>query len=361
MNRLELRVSRIKEETADAYTLFLENTENEAINYLPGQYITLILTIDNEEHRRAYSLSSYPGESHQLAITIKRVEGGLVSNYLKDSIKEGDFLKVLKPMGNFRVEPILDRSRHYLCFAAGSGITPIMSMTKAVLEEEPLSKLSLWYGNRDEASIIFEQELKTLKKKYPDRFEVKYYLSRPSATWKGNIGWVNFDTVYQEILELFMVDEYRKQYFICGPSPMMTEVFDALEKHAIHPSDIHSEYFSIPLHEAEEEAEEEESFFAELPEFEDRKVEIVLEGKAQTVQVKANTDILTAVIEAGLDPAYACRSGLCVSCKAKKVSGEVYMNEWVSLSEEELANGEILTCQAKPLSDDVSIDFDAFT
>jgi len=351
--RLALRVIEIKDETADSYSLYLESSEPAKIYYESGQYLTLITEINEEGVRRAYSLSSSPEVDQNLRLTIKRVEGGVMSNYLRDNLREGQIIEALQPKGSFTLSKDITRSRHYLLFAAGSGITPLFSIIKTLLSSEPLSRITLWYGSRHEEDIILKDELDKWQEDYPDRFDIHYLLSRPGKNWEGEIGRVNEEYVYQEILELFMRDEYRKQYYLCGPPPMMAEVSDALERHAVHPADIHREYFNQPLPE-EDEAEEEE----ELPQLEDRRLRIKFGEETFEVEVSAEQSILDAAIAADLDPPFACMAGLCTSCKARKLSGEVYMENVIALSEKEIEEGYILTCQAHPLVEGVEIDYE---
>ena len=169
-------------------------------------------------------------------------------------------------------------------------------------------------------------------------------------------GRVDMEFVYRQVLELFMQDEFRKQYYICGPSPMMAEVYDALDKHAVHPKDIHMEYFVLP--EKEEVEEQEESLLPTKPPLEDQQVKVRLYEEDHEIEVKADETLLAATIRHSLNPPYACRAGLCVSCKAKVKQGTAYMEPIVGLSDEEIEEGYILTCQAYPTSGDLEIEFD---
>ncbi|MEO0471168.1 MAG: 2Fe-2S iron-sulfur cluster-binding protein [Bacteroidota bacterium] len=357
------RVQEIRWESPDAYSIFLEKPEPELFTYHPGQYLTLRLSIDGVEHRRAYSMSSSPTLDSFLQITIKRVPGGLVSNYLADHLQVDQTIDVMPPMGNFRVETDISKSRHYILIGAGSGITPLMSILRSTLAEEPSSKVSLWYGNRQEEQIIFAEELQELGKRYGPRLTVVHQLSQASDTWEGYRGRLDMERVYQLILELFMVDEHRKQYFICGPQAMMDAAEAALDKHAVNPPDVHREYYTAPLP-SQEELEAAEMAETQAPEevaeavYEPQEVKIRLNGIERQLTVESTETILDAAIREGMDPPYACQAGICTACRAYLVQGSVSMEESSGLSEQELEEGYILSCQAHPLEADVILDFD---
>ena len=246
-NFYELPVKAIIDETPEAYTICFENLNPELFTYQAGQYLTLKVEIEGEEYRRAFSLSSSPDLDQDLHITIKRIPNGKVSNFLKDHLEVGDLVDVMPPMGGFKILPELDRQRHYIMLGAGSGITPLMSMIKTVLHREPLSKVSLWYGNRTQEDIIFDKQLQKLKSEYPDRLGIFHTLSQPEGTWRGRKGRLNKQNVYDLLLDLFMVDTYRKQYFICGPEAMIVDACEALEMFGVAKDKIHYELFTIFL------------------------------------------------------------------------------------------------------------------
>ena len=360
-------IDEIRDETADAYTVFFFAPDAEAFEYLPGQYLTLRLHIEGEEYRRAYSMSSSPATDDRLSVTIKRVEGGIVSNYIRDHLEAGDVLEIMPPMGHFVVRTHPELKRHYILIGAGSGITPLMSILKTVLAAEPDSKVSLWYGNRNEDSIIFKEELNRLIKKHPQRFHLAHFLSQASEDWKGFRGRLDKTNVYNMISELFMRDEYRKQYYICGPLHMMNEAEAALDKHAVNPPDIFRELYTAPvpseadldkLYSENEEGIKVVSDGEEEYPIVEQKIILTLNGKSHNLTVKPDEHILDAALNAGLDVPYTCRSGICTTCRAMLDSGLVSMDETAGLSEEELENGYILSCQAHPLTDDVEVDFD---
>lgn len=362
----KLQIKEIRKETADAYTLVLNKPETEDFVYLAGQYLTLRVFIEGEEFRRAYSLSSCPNSDPDLAISIKRVEQGKVSNYLGDHLKAGDELEVMKPMGNFVVEPDITAPRHCIMIGAGSGITPLFSMIKTVLKEEPESKVSLWYGNRKVSSVMFADELARLIERYPQRFHIFHVLSQADESWKGARGRLDKARVYKLLSNLFMEDDFRKEYFICGPREMMLEATDALDTHSVHPGYISQEHFTATLPSDEEldalAAKEDESLQISDGETEyeivEQEITLELEGETHKVVVSPKDTILTAALAQKLDAPYTCKAGICTTCIAKLTSGLVAMDTTDGLTEEELEEGYILTCQAHPLDDEVEIEFE---
>jgi len=362
-----LAIDEILDETSDAYSVFFQKPDLEEFTYKPGQYLTLKVPYQGELLRRAFSLSSSPCSDDRLSVTIKRVEGGRISNHIRDVLKAGDQVEVLPPMGNFYVETDPTHAIHYILIGAGSGITPLMSILKTVMEEEPLSKVSLWYGNRTEDTIIFFDKLQKLQVQYEGRLEVYHTLSQPSEEWKGGKGRLDQARVYQMVSDLFMTDEYRKKYYICGPDGLMQDAQTALDKHAVNPGDVHREYYSAPLPKAEElEAQAKETEVADGKVFRDgdkvytveaQDITITLNGEETQVPVSPDHYILDAALDAKLDPPFACQAGICTTCRAYLHAGEVAMDESEGLSETEINEGFILTCRSHPLTPGVEIEF----
>ncbi|MEM6799827.1 MAG: ferredoxin--NADP reductase [Bacteroidota bacterium] len=361
----KLSIKEIIEETEDAYTLIFEKPDADEFNYQAGQYLTIRVLINGEEERRAYSLSSCPNTEADLAVSIKRLEGGKVSNWLKDKYRVGDQLEVMRPMGKFTIEPDADTSRHCIMIGAGSGITPLFSMIKTLLATEPATKVSLWYGNRDEDSVMFAKQLTQLQKQYRERFHILHVLSRAGDEWKGQKGRLDKKKIYDLLSELFMRDEYRKEYYICGPEGMIEAAVEALDTHAVHPGFIFQEYFTATLPSDEEldalTAEEGEQLSVSDGESEfeiiEQEVVIHLDGKAHTITVKPSESILGAALDNNLDVPYTCLAGICTTCIAELKSGLVAMDTTDGLTDEEMEQGMILTCQAHPLDDEVEIEF----
>jgi ring-1,2-phenylacetyl-CoA epoxidase subunit PaaE len=360
-----VKIDEIRDETPEAYTLFFQKPDPEVFSYLPGQYLTLRVWVNGEECRRAFSLSSCPVVDHRLSVTIKRVEDGRVSNYLRDQCQAGDTIDVMPPMGKFKLETDQDNAFHYVLIGAGSGITPLMSILKTVLISEPNSRVSLWYGNRTEAGIIFKDELVELGRRFGERLHVYHTLTQPHAGWKGFQGRLDEQRIYELLAELFMGGELRKKYYICGPSGLMDAAERALEKHAVNFDDVNREYYSAPLPTDEElAAMNREPSNGETKVFYDgereytlaaQEIVVTLDNKVHKLLVQPNQYILDAAMDAQLDPPYACQSGICTTCRAKLVSGVVVMDETEGLSEDELEQGFVLTCQCHPLSEEVEV------
>lgn len=359
-----LPITRIVDETPEAYTLHLQAPDDSAFGYLPGQYLTVEVSIHGEAHRRAFSLSSSPQVDEGLHLTIKRVPGGLVSNYLRDELQVGDALNVLPPAGNFTVELAADQARHYLLMGAGSGISPLMSMLKSVLVAEPLSQVTLWYGNRDEERIIFREELNQWQANYPERLKVLHFLSQPRDSWQGISGRLDEAQVYQHVLELFMVDEFQKRYFLCGPEGMMEAAQRALDRHAVHPAHVLREHYLAPLtstpeaaHDVSRKAGPSPNGSTTKPRWSRQQVSIELAGETHAIEVPEDQTVLQALLDQGLHPPYACRSGICTSCMARLEQGDVHMDTALGLRAEDKERGYVLTCQAHPLTEDVRLVF----
>lgn len=362
-----LPIVEIRDESPDAYSLFFANPDPEVFSYHAGQYLTLKVDINGEEARRAFSLASAPGHDDSLRVTIKRVPGGKVSNYLRDELKVGDTIEVLPPMGSFNLIPDPDQSREYVLIAAGSGITPLMSMLKTALHDEPKSRVILWYGNSKEEDIVFHQELSQLIQAFGNRLNIRYTLSQASEDWKGFEGRLDEERIFEWISDLFMKGELRKRYYLCGPAGMMEAAERALIKQAVNTDDIYQEYYSAPLPSEEEIArsyaidEQGQEHISDGETdyvLEERSIVLKLDGETHQLVVQPDEYILDAAIKMDLEPPYSCQAGTCSSCKAMLVSGTVAMDESLGLSNEELEQGYVLTCQCHPLDDEVEVDFE---
>lgn len=346
MSRFQkLRIKALRPETPDTYTLILEKPPT-GFEYLPGQYLTLRPTIANKKEPRAYSLSSSPYLDPDLEVTIKRLPNGLVSNYLWENLRPGDELEVFPPLGHFTVQPAPARSLQYFFIAAGSGITPIMSMLRSILFAEPKSKILLLYGSRDQEHIIFRDRLDELTQKHSGRLEVLHTLSRPLPGWEGRVGRLSGDWIASELQRirqrLLPIEAY-----ICGPTEMMEMATQTLLESKLPKEKIHLEYFSAPLPEA---------VTTEVAAVE-ALATIHLDGKTYQVPIKAGQTILQAAQEAGLDPPYACEEGICCTCRAKLLKGQVHMRSREALSDWEIEKGYILTCQSLPLTSEVEVAY----
>lgn len=352
MHFVPLKVTNIVHETDDAYTIEFARPA-EGFDYLPGQYLTLKVEVAGEPLRRAFSLSSCPLLDDHLAVTIKAIENGRVSQYLRKHLQIGDQIEAYPPMGNFTLTTSPSARRHYILIGAGSGITPLMSMLRAVLHAEPQSVISLVYGNRDEEHIIFNQALLELEKKFEPRLRVYHVLSRPSSNWRGFTGRIDEQMAHELLNDILTLNPLPYNIYLCGPQGMMDAVDQAAHRLGVDPNSIHREYYSAPIPQ-EAATDLKEDFEYELKK---RNVRIVLDGEEYTLTVDPESNILQAAIDQGLDPPYACQEGVCSTCRGKLHSGLVQMMVRDGLSDEELEANYILTCQSVPLTDDVLVEF----
>lgn len=344
---IPLRIKAKWAETPDTFSLILEKPSS-GFEYLPGQYVTIRVEVDGKKYPRAYSLSSSPYLDADLQLTIKRLQGGIVSNYIWKSLEVGDFIEVFPPLGNFYVKPQPGRSMQYLFIAAGSGIAPIYGMIRSILFVEPKSRILLLYGSRDQNNIIFGEKLAELQAAHGDRLEILHTLSRPLPGWQGRTGRLSPDLIEAE-LERVRRRLLPIEAYICGPSDMMAMAIQTLERQRLPKEKIHTEYFSAPLPEA---------VLTEPPKVPSEARAIIrLDGKVYQVPVKSGQTILAAAQEAGLDPPYACEEGICCTCRAKLYKGQVHMAVREALSDWEIEKGFILTCQAIPLTPEVELEY----
>ncbi len=362
-----LKVAKVTTETSDTVSLTFEipSELTDIFKYKPGQYLTLGFEINGKEVRRAYSFSSSPVTDSQPTVTVKRVPGGLVSNYINDKIKAGDTVQVMSANGRFTPKGLdADNRKTYYLFGGGSGITPMVSILKTVLEREPQSTINLLYGNRDEHSIIFKNMLDELANKYAGQLNIEYALDNPPFTeeggimgmfkkkkylWDGPVGRVNKEMI-KTFLNKYPNRNKEAVYFICGPGPMMEITKSSLEGMKIDKKSINIEVFSS----------------ADLPHEEKkasakggaRKVVVHLHGKKHEIEVGENENILEVLLQKKLDAPYSCTSGACSTCMAKMIQGEVKMDACFALDDDEIEEGFILTCQAKPTTAEVELTFD---
>ncbi|GAB3645413.1 phenylacetate-CoA oxygenase/reductase subunit PaaK [Echinicola sediminis] len=349
---LSLKVREVVKETPDAVTIYFEQPEP-YLDYKPGQFLTLILEIDGKEERRSYSLSTSPYEDPHPGITVKRIEGGLVSNFLNEKIRPGKTVEVMKPMGHFTSDFHSKNKNHFVMIAGGSGITPIIGISKSVLINEPHSKVSLVYCNRSEDQIIFDQKLQEMVGKYGDRFEVVHTLSQPSDEWSGLQGRLTEQMLEKILAEKHYADAEKELYYLCGPEGLMKASVEALLNLNVPHENIHRESFHTS---SSDEAESEEKKLTDEQPALTREVEIELEGESHRFEVSPGKTILEAGLDEGHDLPYSCQSGLCTACRGKLVSGEVKMDQDAGLSENEKKDGYILCCVSHPVSGDVKIE-----
>lgn len=346
---LHLTVKNIIEQTNDAKTIEFWHPIHDTLKYQSGQFITLILTINGQSLRRSYSLSSSPDWDSSPAITVKRVSGGLVSNYLLDRIKIGDSIEVIEPSGRF-ILPEKGPLKDHVFVAAGSGIGPILPLIKSLLKKNNQAKIHLIYGSRNENQIIFKQELEELQASYRDRLSILWIISQPSANWPGLKGRINQASFVYYLKQELGINPNGANYFICGPGEMIEEVKKSLKLFDVEENQVFYEYFSSSQTITEEKEPEEGA--------RDRIIKIEYEGENYEITVKPGQTILEAALELDIDLPYSCQAGMCTACMGKCTSGKVYMDEEDGLTENEIKQGFILTCVAHPDSDDVIINFD---
>jgi ring-1,2-phenylacetyl-CoA epoxidase subunit PaaE len=350
-----IQVKEIKKETADCVTVEFDLPEElkESFSFKQGQSLTMRATINNEEVRRTYSICSSPLD-RQLKVAVKKVEGGLFSTYANQHLLKGDSLEVMPPVGRFYTELNPVNKKSYLAFAAGSGITPVISIIKTTLLTEPLSEFTLVYGNRTRSSIIFFEELEGMKNKYIDRFNLVNILSRERTDSPVHAGRINSDKLNElsRILDYASFDEI----FICGPEEMIFDVKFYLESKGIEKRKIHFELFTTP-------GQKSGTFKKPVPEKKSGPVSTVIikmDGRSLefSLPFSSDTNLLDAALKEGADLPFACKGGVCCTCKARLLEGEVSMDVHWGLEDEEVEQGFILTCQSHPKSAKVVVDFD---
>lgn len=353
-----LKVTDVRRETADTVSIAFEvpEAEKDLFSFKAGQYLTLRTDINGEDIRRSYSICASPFE-HELRVAIKKVEGGKFSTWANKDLKKGDILDVMPPMGHFT--PQIDSSNHksYLLVAAGSGITPILSIIKTLLVADEGSNITLIYGNKGNATIIFKEELEALKNKYMDRLTLIHVFSKEqldTPLLNGRLNGEKLSDLCKILIDLENLDEV----YICGPTEMTESVKDWLINAQFNKDHIYFELFNTPLPTAGSKENPKVEIIKKFAgEF--SQVTVILDGKETHFELATNGDtILDAATKHGADAPYACKGAVCCTCRAQIVEGEVQMDLNYSLTEAEVANGFILTCQAHPTTENVVINFD---
>jgi len=351
----DLTVKAIVQETKDAITIVFNKPQGANITYKSGQFLTLIVPVQGKEVRRAYSLCSSPFTDQDLAVTVKRVDNGLMSNWLPDNLKAGQTVRIMEPMGQFTTEFNPKQKRHLVLFAGGSGITPMMSILKSVLNQEPESMISLVYCNRDIDSIIFKNTLDTLETKDEGRLQVIHVLDNAPMNWTGYSGLLNHDMLTRlfERMPDWGID--KTTYLMCGPEGMMKNVENLLAERRIPKEKIFKESFVQGTLDKDK-SETPAAATAGQAENKAREVVIRYDGMEHKVLVQPQDTILQSALDQGIDLPYSCQSGLCTACRGKALSGKVKLDEEEGLSQSERAEGYVLTCVGHPVTDDVVIE-----
>jgi ring-1,2-phenylacetyl-CoA epoxidase subunit PaaE len=347
----DLPVKNIVQETKDAISIVFDHPDSGKIGYKSGQFLTLIANVNGKEVRRAYSLCSSPFVDQDLAVTVKRVDNGLMSNWLADNLKVGTTMRIMEPMGQFTTEYNAGNKRHIILFAGGSGITPMMSLIKSTLVQEPDSICSLIYCNRDIDSIIFKNELEKLEITDEGRLHVIHVLDNAPMNWQGYSGLLNHEMLTKLFERIPDWGIHKTTYLMCGPEGMMKNVESLLEKRSIPKEKIFKESFVQGTIDKNDKKQPEVG-----GELKAREVTIRYDGQEYKVLVPANKAILETALDQGIDLPYSCQSGLCTACRGKALSGQVKLDEEEGLSQSERAEGYVLTCVGHPLTDDVVIE-----
>ncbi len=351
-----LQVKEVRKETPECVTVLFEipGELKQSFSYMQGQSLTMRFFLNGEEIRRTYSICSSPLD-HECRVAIKKQENGLFSAYANEKLKPGDTLEVMEPVGKFYSELNPDNKKNYLAFAAGSGITPVISIIKTTLRTEPQSSFTLVYGNRSRSSIIFFEELEGLKNKYLDRFNLVNILSRERTETPINYGKINNEKLDElsRLIDYTLMDEI----FICGPEEMIFCVKDFLLLQKIDEKKIHFELFNTTGQNQKSKTKNQKP---KIESSQTSKITIKLDGRAFDFDIPMNSEmvILDAALKQGADLPYACKGGMCCTCKAKLLEGEVDMDVHWGLEQEEIDKGYILTCQSHPKTEKVVVDFD---
>ncbi|WP_265570328.1 ferredoxin--NADP reductase [Sphingomicrobium nitratireducens] len=339
---------------ANSVSFLVPDELAEKFRFRAGQHLTLKADIDGEEVRRNYSLCVAPHEG-ALKVTVKRIAGGVFSNWVGDHLDVGDAIEVMPPHGSFTYDFAPDAPpRHYVGFAGGSGITPVMSLIRTALSVEPHARFTLFYGNRDSSSVIFLDALSDLKDRYMGRFELFHFLSDEAGDIDLFNGMLDRETCDAVIEELVHAPKEVDAYFICGPGPMMDAAEAALKDAGVAEDRIHIERFTAGRPSAAEAAQMQQA----KEEASGTTMWVNLDGRARKVEFNGD-NILDSAREAGLPAPFACKAGVCATCRAKVTEGEVEMGARYGLTDEEIAAGYVLTCQSVPKGEGVKVDYDA--
>jgi ring-1,2-phenylacetyl-CoA epoxidase subunit PaaE len=343
----KLQIKEVKRETAQAISVVF-NVPNElkaAYDFVAGQYINLKLTLDGKEIRRAYSICSAP-ESGELRIAIKSVKNGHFSKFANENLKIGDLIEVGQPEGKFTFEPHADRQKNYAAFVAGSGITPVMSILKSVLKNEKDSTFVLVYGNKTPEDTIFHKELHDLQLQYVGRFFVQFVYSQ--AKIENEL----FGRIEKSIINFVLNNKHKEKefdkFYLCGPEEMINLVSAVLKEYNVADKNIKFELFSTSVVENTE----------AVSHVGHTKVTVLIDGEEATFEMSQKQTLLEAALKQGLDAPYSCQGGICSSCLARITSGTAEMKKNSILTDGEIAEGLILTCQAHPTSAEIVVDYD---
>ena len=342
----KLNISEIRRETKDAVSILFNVPDLLKTNYkfIAGQYLNLKLSIDGQDIRRAYSICSSP-ESGELRIAVKAVKNGLFSQFANATLQVNNTLEVAAPEGNFTFEPNADRQKNYAAFAAGSGITPVMSILKSVLSSEPKSSFVLVYGNKSPEDTIFHAEIHALQQQYVGRFFVHYAYSQ--AKIDGEV----FGRIEKSTVNLVLKNKHSgtdfDRFFLCGPEEMINTVSNVLKENNVAEKNIKFELFTTTSTEKTIAKSAEHSA-----------VTMLVDGDTFTFEMSSKQTILEAALKQGIDAPYSCQGGICSSCLCRITEGTAEMKKNSILTDGEIADGLVLSCQAIPTSSTIFVDYD---
>jgi len=349
----KLKIADLRHETPDAVSIAFDVPEplRDAYRFHPGQHLTLRVKNDDGELRRSYSICAGM-DDNELRIAVKKVDGGSVSSWVNEKLKAGDEIEVMTPQGRFGVSPAPDEERNYLAIAAGSGITPINSMIRTMLAREPKSRFILLYGNRNARSIMFKDQLEDMKDQFLDRLVVHHVLSREPQEITLLSGRLDEEKI-TNLLKASLPAEKIDHAFLCGPGGLIKAGEEALRAYGLDSKRIHVEYFStdgLPV--------ATKNPASAIADNADVNASITLNGVQYEVPMKADETVIDAGLRAGLDLPFSCKGGMCCTCRAKLTDGSVEMEHNYSLEDWEMKAGFVLTCQARPTTKSLAVDFD---
>lgn len=354
-----LKVVSINRETADSVSVSFEVPPHlqAQYQYIPGQYLTLKFFVNGEQVNRSYSFCSSPLMNEMMTIAVKEVPGGKGSTFINRFLKEGDELQVFEPMGRFFSPLDESNEKHYLLFGGGSGITPLFSILKSVLTKEPKSRVTLFYGNRDEASIIFKEKLQQLQVANSACLKIVHVLNNPTD-FTPYSGFMLKEMVHRLLRENTDMQFSSAEVFVCGPVPMMKEIESALDELEIEKAHIHIEYFTEKADEDKNAASVGAATTEEEPFDGTTHVKLIYDGEEVEFDMTEDKIVLHAALDAGFDPPYSCMVAACCTCRAKLLEGKVEMDDRESLTDAEIAKGYVLTCQSHPKTKTVVLNYD---
>ena len=348
-----LSVEAVEKTTKDAVVVSLQPMNGADFSFIPGQYLTFKRDFDGTELRRSYSICTSPSEGI-LKVGIKRVTDGAFSSWANDALRPGDTLYAMAPMGTFQSILQPELAKNHLGFAGGSGITPVLSILKSVLEGEPLSTFTLVYANRSVNTIMFREEIDDLKNRYLGRLSVVHILENDNLDmemFSGRVYPQKSAALFKTWIDIASTDAA----FICGPEPMMLTIAQALKDHGLSDAQIKFELFASgqPGRVARKAMESEVAANTRMT-----KLTVQLDGSRQVLEMDQNTSVLDAAVESGLDVPFACKAGVCSTCLCRVLEGEVEMQANHALEDHEVKDGFVLSCQSFPLTDTVVVDYD---